>query len=134
MIITRLSVDSTNPAMLNYSANLGKSNHSKDEVGKILLSLNAVTSHNLINVLKNLAFVALIWYFGGASLGIGSVIRLAPHSCAAQGEIVERGSHEALMMEWGRYYQMYQLQQGEIVNHLDVTHASASHAYIKKSS
>ncbi|MGG1550456.1 ABC transporter ATP-binding protein [Paenibacillus ferrarius] len=28
------------------------------------------------------------------------------------GEIVERGSHEALMAKMGRYFQMYQLQQG----------------------
>ncbi|MFZ3589838.1 ABC transporter ATP-binding protein [Bacillus sp. DJP31] len=41
-----------------------------------LLSLNAMTSHNLVFVLRNLAFVALIWYFGGASLEIGTVISL----------------------------------------------------------
>lgn len=28
------------------------------------------------------------------------------------GEIVERGNHEELMAHLGRYYQMYQLQQG----------------------
>jgi ATP-binding cassette subfamily B multidrug efflux pump len=39
-----------------------------------LLSLNAMTSHNLVNVLRNVAFVALIWYFGGASLGVGSIV------------------------------------------------------------
>lgn len=39
-----------------------------------LLNLNAMTSHNLVGFLRNLAFVALIWYFGGASLGIGSMI------------------------------------------------------------
>jgi ATP-binding cassette subfamily B multidrug efflux pump len=39
-----------------------------------LLSLNALTSHNLVGILRNLAFVALIWYFGGASIGIGSVV------------------------------------------------------------
>jgi ATP-binding cassette, subfamily B, multidrug efflux pump len=33
-----------------------------------LLSLNALTSHNLVGVLRNLAFVALIWHFGGDSL------------------------------------------------------------------
>lgn len=41
-----------------------------------LLSLNAMTSHNLVNVFRNLAFVTLIWYFGGASLGIGSVVSI----------------------------------------------------------
>ncbi|NNU84531.1 ABC transporter ATP-binding protein [Geobacillus sp. BMUD] len=33
-----------------------------------LLSLNALTSHNLVGVLRNVAFVALIWHFGGGSL------------------------------------------------------------------
>ncbi|MBM6617758.1 ABC transporter ATP-binding protein [Bacillus suaedaesalsae] len=41
-----------------------------------LLSLNSMTSHNLVFVLRNLAFVALIWYFGGASLEIGTVISI----------------------------------------------------------
>jgi ATP-binding cassette subfamily B multidrug efflux pump len=41
-----------------------------------LLSLNAMTSHNLVNVFRNIAFVTLIWYFGGASLGIGSVVSI----------------------------------------------------------
>ncbi|MCA1030841.1 ABC transporter ATP-binding protein/permease [Bacillus timonensis] len=41
-----------------------------------LLNLNALTSHNLVNVLRNLSFVALIWYFGGASLGVGSAISI----------------------------------------------------------
>ncbi|MFS0862481.1 ABC transporter ATP-binding protein [Fredinandcohnia sp. 179-A 10B2 NHS] len=41
-----------------------------------LLSLNALTSHNLVGVLRNLAFVALIWYFGGAALSADSVISL----------------------------------------------------------
>jgi ATP-binding cassette subfamily B multidrug efflux pump len=31
-----------------------------------------------------------------------------------RGEIVERGSHEELMKQQGRYYRMYQLQKGEI--------------------
>lgn len=39
-----------------------------------LLSLNAMTSHNLVGLFRNCAFVGLIWYFGGASLGVGSVI------------------------------------------------------------
>ncbi|WP_221568812.1 ABC transporter ATP-binding protein [Alkalihalobacillus sp. TS-13] len=33
-----------------------------------LLSLDALMSHNLVNLLRNVAFVTLIWYFGGASL------------------------------------------------------------------
>lgn len=41
-----------------------------------LLNLNALTSHNLVGVLRNVAFVALIWYFGGGSLGLDSVISL----------------------------------------------------------
>ncbi|KUP07880.1 multidrug ABC transporter permease [Bacillus coahuilensis p1.1.43] len=41
-----------------------------------LLSLNSITSHNLVGVLRNLAFVALIWYFGGGSIGVGSFVTL----------------------------------------------------------
>ncbi len=41
-----------------------------------LLSLNSFTSHNLVGVLRNITFVAFIWYFGGASLGVGTVISL----------------------------------------------------------
>ncbi|MFP7295683.1 ABC transporter ATP-binding protein [Neobacillus niacini] len=41
-----------------------------------LLSLNALTSHNLVGVLRNLVFVAFIWYFGGQSLDPASVISL----------------------------------------------------------
>lgn len=41
-----------------------------------LLNLNSFTGHNLVHVLRNLAFVALIWYFGGASLGVGSVVSM----------------------------------------------------------
>jgi ATP-binding cassette, subfamily B, multidrug efflux pump len=41
-----------------------------------LLSLNALTSHNLVGVLRNLVFVAFIWYFGGQSLNPASVISL----------------------------------------------------------
>lgn len=33
-----------------------------------LLSLNALTGHNLVGVIRNIAFVAMIWYFGGISL------------------------------------------------------------------
>ncbi len=41
-----------------------------------LLSLNAMTSHNLVNVLRNVAFVVLIWYFGGQSLTASGVISI----------------------------------------------------------
>ncbi|KAA0565123.1 ABC transporter ATP-binding protein [Bacillus sp. CH30_1T] len=41
-----------------------------------LLSLNSMTSHNLVGVLRNITFVAFIWYFGGASMGVGSVVTL----------------------------------------------------------
>ncbi|WP_026689022.1 ABC transporter ATP-binding protein [Alteribacter aurantiacus] len=41
-----------------------------------LLSLNALTSFNLVNMFRNLAFVGLIWYFGGASVGVGAVFSL----------------------------------------------------------
>lgn len=33
-----------------------------------LLNLNSITSFNLVNTLRNIAFVVLIWYFGGAAL------------------------------------------------------------------
>ncbi|WNB91483.1 ABC transporter ATP-binding protein [Bacillus sp. NEB1478] len=41
-----------------------------------LLSLNGLTGHNLVLLLKNLAFMAFIWHFGGQSLGVGSVISI----------------------------------------------------------
>ncbi|MFD2215251.1 ABC transporter ATP-binding protein [Metabacillus endolithicus] len=41
-----------------------------------LLSLNALTSHNLVNVLRNATFVALIWYFGGQSLTATGIISI----------------------------------------------------------
>ncbi|MFE5319692.1 ABC transporter ATP-binding protein [Paenibacillus sp. NPDC056579] len=37
-----------------------------------LLSLNSWTGHNLVGVIRNTALVALIWYFGGASLNSGA--------------------------------------------------------------
>ncbi|NEW07523.1 ABC transporter ATP-binding protein [Paenibacillus sp. SYP-B3998] len=33
-----------------------------------MLSLNSITSHNLMNVIRNLFFFGLIWYVGGSSL------------------------------------------------------------------
>lgn len=41
-----------------------------------MLNLNSLTGHNLVGVLKNLTFIALIWYFGGASLTGTTVISL----------------------------------------------------------
>ncbi|WP_066058895.1 ABC transporter ATP-binding protein [Robertmurraya korlensis] len=41
-----------------------------------LLSLNSLTSHNLVNVLRNVIFVAFIWYFGGEALKPSAVISL----------------------------------------------------------
>ncbi|MED1850713.1 ABC transporter ATP-binding protein [Brevibacillus borstelensis] len=42
-----------------------------------LLSLNAMTGHNLVGVIRNIAFIALIWYFGGISIsGVEGVISL----------------------------------------------------------
>src|SRR5690606_23862544 len=39
-----------------------------------MLNLNAFTSHNLVNVLRNVAFATVLWYFGAAQLGGSSVI------------------------------------------------------------
>jgi ATP-binding cassette subfamily B multidrug efflux pump len=41
-----------------------------------LLSLNALSSHNLVGVLRNLIFVAFIWHFGGQSLSLSNFISL----------------------------------------------------------
>lgn len=41
-----------------------------------LLNLNSLTSHNLVGVLRNVVFVAFIWYFGGESLNATSVLSL----------------------------------------------------------
>ncbi|EES75162.1 ABC transporter, ATP-binding protein [Paenibacillus sp. oral taxon 786 str. D14] len=41
-----------------------------------MLNLNAFTSHNLVNVLRNLAFATVLWYFGSVQLGGSSVISL----------------------------------------------------------
>jgi ATP-binding cassette subfamily B protein len=41
-----------------------------------LLHLNSITSFNLVNALRHVAFVVLIWYFGSASFGEDSVISL----------------------------------------------------------
>ncbi|RSD29250.1 ABC transporter ATP-binding protein [Mesobacillus subterraneus] len=41
-----------------------------------LLSLNSSTSHNLVQVLRNIVFVAFIWYFGGEALQPSAAISL----------------------------------------------------------
>ncbi|TGB05367.1 ABC transporter ATP-binding protein [Halobacillus salinus] len=39
-----------------------------------LIRLSALTSWNLVNVMRNIAFVALLWYFGAQSIGMESVV------------------------------------------------------------
>jgi ATP-binding cassette subfamily B multidrug efflux pump len=39
-----------------------------------MLSLNSITSHNLVNVIRNLFFLGLIWLIGGGAMGIGLVL------------------------------------------------------------
>ncbi|HFJ9427797.1 TPA: ABC transporter ATP-binding protein [Bacillus cereus] len=41
-----------------------------------ILNLNVATSHNLVAVLRNIAFTGVIWYFGGASLSATGIISL----------------------------------------------------------
>jgi ATP-binding cassette subfamily B multidrug efflux pump len=41
-----------------------------------LLNLNASTSHNLVQVLRNIVLVAFIWYFGGEALQPSALISL----------------------------------------------------------
>lgn len=41
-----------------------------------LLGLNSLLSHNMVGFMRNCAFVALIWYFGGASIGVGSMVSI----------------------------------------------------------
>ncbi|MCE5172944.1 ABC transporter ATP-binding protein/permease [Paenibacillus profundus] len=41
-----------------------------------MLNLNALTSHNLVTVLRNISFAVVLWYFGGASLSGSGVITL----------------------------------------------------------
>ncbi|WP_407270554.1 ABC transporter ATP-binding protein [Radiobacillus sp. PE A8.2] len=41
---------------------------------KKLVRLSALTSHNLVTVLRNLAFVTFIWYFGSSSIGLEGVV------------------------------------------------------------
>ncbi len=46
-----------------------------------ILNLNAATSHNLVAVLRNIAFTGVIWYFGGASLSATGIISLGGTVC-----------------------------------------------------
>ncbi|MBY0009902.1 ABC transporter ATP-binding protein [Paenibacillus typhae] len=41
-----------------------------------MLNLNALTSHNLVNTLRNLSFVLVLWYFGFGSLGGSTFVSL----------------------------------------------------------
>ncbi|MFD1849963.1 ABC transporter ATP-binding protein [Oceanobacillus bengalensis] len=43
---------------------------------KKLLRLSALTSYNLVTVIRNLTFVGLIWYYGSASFDLNSVISI----------------------------------------------------------
>lgn len=43
---------------------------------KKLIKLSALTSYNLVTVIRNLTFVAFIWYFGSASFDLTSVISI----------------------------------------------------------
>ncbi|MGG0719263.1 ABC transporter ATP-binding protein [Robertmurraya massiliosenegalensis] len=53
-----------------------KLNHEHFTFQNKLLNLNSLTSHNLAGVLRNIVFVAFIWYFGGEALSASSVISL----------------------------------------------------------
>ncbi|MFE8700180.1 ABC transporter ATP-binding protein [Cytobacillus sp. FJAT-54145] len=57
-------------------AEFEKLNHEHFTYQNKLLNLNSLTSHNLVNVLRNIIFVAFIWYFGGEALQPSSVISL----------------------------------------------------------
>ncbi|WP_223067457.1 ABC transporter ATP-binding protein [Paenibacillus caui] len=41
-----------------------------------MLNLNALTSHNLVNVLRSLSFAIVLWYFGGSYLSGTGIISL----------------------------------------------------------
>lgn len=57
-------------------ADFEKLNHEHFTFQNKLLNLNSLTSHNLAGVLRNIVFVAFIWYFGGEALNASSVISL----------------------------------------------------------
>ncbi|MCZ0069793.1 ABC transporter ATP-binding protein [Bacillus sonorensis] len=41
-----------------------------------MLNLNSLMSHNLVNVLQNVMFAVLIWYFGGAALNMEGMMSI----------------------------------------------------------
>ncbi|NMO96260.1 ABC transporter ATP-binding protein [Paenibacillus lemnae] len=41
-----------------------------------MLNLNSLTTHNLVNVLRNIALVVILWYFGSASLTGTSLVSI----------------------------------------------------------
>jgi ATP-binding cassette, subfamily B, multidrug efflux pump len=51
-------------------------NHGHFKYQNKLLNLNALTGHNLVGILRNLVFVAFIWYFGAQALLPANVISL----------------------------------------------------------
>ncbi|MGG3471184.1 ABC transporter ATP-binding protein [Neobacillus pocheonensis] len=51
-------------------------NHEQFTFQNKLLSLNSLTSHNLVGILRNLIFVAFIWYFGAQALLPDNIISL----------------------------------------------------------
>lgn len=57
-------------------ADFEKLNHDHFTYQNKLLSLNSLTSHNLVGVLRNLIFVAFIWYFGGQALNTSTILSL----------------------------------------------------------
>ena len=57
-------------------ADFEKLNHEHFTYQNKLLSLNSLTSHNLVGVLRNLIFVAFIWYFGGQALNTSTILSL----------------------------------------------------------
>jgi ATP-binding cassette, subfamily B, multidrug efflux pump len=51
-------------------------NHEHFTYQNKMLRLNSLTSHNLVGVIRNIIFVAFIWYFGGEAISATSVISL----------------------------------------------------------
>ncbi|MFS0655025.1 ABC transporter ATP-binding protein [Bacillus sp. 179-C3.3 HS] len=51
-------------------------NHQHYQYKRKMLHLNSLLSHNLVSLLRNLAYVALIWYFGGASLSASGIVSI----------------------------------------------------------
>lgn len=53
-----------------------KMNHEHFTYQNKMLNLNSLTGHNMVSVLRNIALVAFIWYFGGQSLTASSAVSL----------------------------------------------------------